>query len=546
MARTPLLQALVRLAHQCRAVDPLGDASQQADTPGTPATSLTRRRFLAGSAASAAGILLAPPPSSAAPPKRRSRVVIVGGGIAGLTAALRLHDLHVPCTVYECSGRLGGRMFSNSPVISGGDGYWSEGQVSEWCGELIDTGHQTMRALARRFHLDLDDLKAAEPKGSKEALFFEGEYYRTAPEDFAAIYAAVLKDAKAAGYPTTFQQHTPAGLALDALSVYDWIETRVPGGHSSKAGKLLDVAYTMEYGADTRDQSSLNLVYLLSGWGKKEVQLFGESDERFHVRGGNQRLPLEIAKSLPKGTVVTGQRLTAFARNPDGTVTLTFQSGAKSTQVEADRVILAIPFAVLRKLSLDHSGFDGRKRVAIRELGAGRSGKLLLQFDSRLWNADGPEGAGNGDSYTDLPYQGSWEATRAQPGKAGIIVAYTGGTAVARHPQRATFSTARDEVTATAADRLSKELDQVFPGLGAEYHGKANLSLPHLAPHFGCAYSYYRVGQYRRFAGYEKVRQGSIHFAGEHCSLEYQGFMEGGASEGLRAANEVARLVRRG
>jgi monoamine oxidase len=435
-------------------------------------------------------------------------------------------------------------MFSHSPAISGSSGYWDEGQVSEWCGELIDTGHQTMRALARRFHLALDDLKAAEPKGSKEALYFDGEHYVATPEDFAPVFAAVKKDARQAGYPTTYRQHTAAGLALDALSVYDWIETRVPGGHGSKVGKLLDVAYTMEYGADTRDQSSLNLVYLLSGWSKGDVLLFGESDERFHIRGGNQRLPLEIARFLPKGTVVTGHRLTAFSRNPDSTTTLTFQSAGKSSQVVADRVIFAVPFAVLRKLSLEHSGFDGRKRVAIQELGAGRNGKLMLQFHSRLWNSARPEGTGNGDSYSDLPYQGSWEATRAQPGKPGILVGYTGGAAVARHPRAGTFSTTKDEGTAAAAERLAKELDQVFPGLGAEYNGKAHLALPHLDANYGCSYSYYRVGQYRRFAGYEKVRQGNIHFAGEHCSLEYQGFMEGGASEGLRAANEVARLLR--
>ena len=28
-------------------------------------------------------------------------------------------------------------------------------------------------------------------------------------------------------------------------------------------------------------------------------------------------------------------------------------------------------------------------------------------------------------------------------------------------------------------------------------------------------------------------------FAGEHTSIDFQGFMEGGASEGVRAANEV-------
>lgn len=534
MARTPLFRTLLGLATAQRS-----EAREARSGAGT----LSRRQFLAGAALGTAGVLLDPPAVSAAPP--HARVAIVGAGIAGLTAALRLHDLRIPCTVYEATGRLGGRMFSSSPQLSGGSGYWADGQVTEWCGELIDTGHQTMRALAKRFHLTLDDLHAAETKGAREVLSFEGQYYRTVAEDFAPVYAAVQRDANQAGYPTTYREHTPAGLKLDALSIYDWIESRVPGGHQSKLGKLLDVAYTMEYGASTRDQSSLSLIYMLSGSGKSDVELFGESDERFHIRDGNQRLPVEIARYLPQGTVKTGHRLIRFAQEGDGSVTLVFQSAVKTHTVTADRVIFALPFAVLRKLSLDHSGFDGRKRVAIRELGAGRNGKLMLQFDSRLWTTEGPWGCGNGATYSDLPYQGSWEATRAQPGQCGILVGYTGGAAAGKYEQRSTYSTSRDPVTASAAESLAKDLDPVFPGLAEHYQGKAHLALPHLDPNYGCAYSYYRVGQYRRFAGYEKVRQGRIHFAGEHCSLDYQGFMEGGASEGLRAANEVARLVRR-
>ena len=64
-------------------------------------------------------------------------------------------------------------------------------------------------------------------------------------------------------------------------------------------------------------------------------------------------------------------------------------------------------------------------------------------------------------------------------------------------------------------------------------------SLPALDPNLGASYSYWRVGQYTSFAGYEKVRQGNVFFAGEHCSLEYQGYMEGGAAEGARAAKEI-------
>ncbi len=43
----------------------------------------------------------------------------------------------------------------------------------------------------------------------------------------------------------------------------------------------------------------------------------------------------------------------------------------------------------------------------------------------------------------------------------------------------------------------------------------------------------------RPLSTYEGVRQGNIHFAVEHCSTNFQGFMEGGASEGVRAASEI-------
>ena len=54
-----------------------------------------------------------------------------------------------------------------------------------------------------------------------------------------------------------------------------------------------------------------------------------------------------------------------------------------------------------------------------------------------------------------------------------------------------------------------------------------------------CSYSYFKIGQYETIAGYERVRQGNVFFAGEHCSFDFQGFMEGGAREGERAAVEM-------
>jgi monoamine oxidase len=43
--------------------------------------------------------------------------------------------------------------------------------------------------------------------------------------------------------------------------------------------------------------------------------------------------------------------------------------------------------------------------------------------------------------------------------------------------------------------------------------------------------------------GQQAEPMGRIHFAGEQCSSNFQGFMEGGAEEGQRAANEILALL---
>ena len=83
------------------------------------------------------------------------------------------------------------------------------------------------------------------------------------------------------------------------------------------------------------------------------------------------------------------------------------------------------------------------------------------------------------------------------------------------------------------------QIERVFPGLSSRWNGQATLSQWSNSPFTNGSYSYYPVGYPHQYAGYEAVRQGNIHFGGEHCSIDYQGYMEGGAVEGIRAADEV-------
>src|SRR5919197_5497343 len=161
-------------------------------------------------------------------------------------------------------------------------------------------------------------------------------------------------------------------------------------------------------------------MYLL-GFNTKpgNFSIYGKSDERYHIVGGNSKLPLAIASSLPSGSIHLGYRMTAIALANDGSIKLSFDNGST---VAADHVILCMSFSVLRTLDYKKAGFDRLKQTAITQLGSGINAKLNLQFDSRLWNKDGSTGS----IYTDLPLQSGWDVTRGQSGATGIFVEYPG------------------------------------------------------------------------------------------------------------------------
>jgi monoamine oxidase len=208
--------------------------------------------------------------------------------------------------------------------------------------------------------------------------------------------------------------------------------------------------------------------------------------------------------------------------------------------VVADQVVLTLPFAVLRTLDYSKAGFDSLKNTAIQDLGRGRNDKLQLQFRSRLWDGTGLwPGIGNGNSYADTGYQNTWDVTRAQSGASGILVDYTGGDVAGSFTPAIPYSDASDPAVAAYARTFLGQLEPVYPGITRLWNGKATLSVPALDPNLNLSYSYWRVGQYTAFSGYEKQRQGNVHFAGEHCSQDFEGFMEGGASEGVRAGGEI-------
>lgn len=455
-----------------------------------------------------------------------ARVAVVGAGLAGLTCAYRLKQAGIHATLYEANTRVGGRCWTRRTDFA-------EGQIAEHGGELIDQSHTRIRQLAQELRLPLDNLLAAEQNGTEPIYYFKGSRYTyaEATRDLKAIWQTLHRDVQEAGYPTLYNRSTPRGIALDAMSITDWLNEAVTGGVNSRLGQLLDVAYTIEYGAESEMQSALNLIYLLGYNSPGQFSLFGASDEKYHVRGGNDLIAATLATELGS-QVVTGSALVAVRENEAGSITLTFQGDSGMVEATADKVVFALPFSILRDVvDLSLANWSDLKMLAIEQLAMGTNSKLNVQFSKRHWRSLGY----NGESYADTGYQVTWEVTRGQAGQGGILVDFTGGDI------GNTFGTG---TPAERAQQFLAQVEPVFPGLTAKWNGRATIDYWPGNPFSRGSYPYWKVGQCTLFGGVEQEREGNAFFCGDHTSVDAQGYLEGAVETGERAAGEVLADLR--
>jgi monoamine oxidase len=473
--------------------------------------------------------------------RARERIAIVGAGIAGLVTARHLRDANIDATIYESSSRVGGRMHSERQ-------YWNDGQHTEWCGAMVDSTHLNIHRLARRFGQGLLDTHAGRPPHARDTCYLDGRYYSMADadRDFAKIYPILQSQLAQVASTPTYANATAPARRLDAMSMRDWIERYVPGSLSSQLGRLIAESYCNEYGRNIDELSALNLVLQLGTQRhyaeNHEMNVLGYSDQRFILANGSQALPEAIAASLSSGSMRFECKLLALRRTARGGYELRFdRRGAKET-VYADRVVLAIPFIALRALDYSGAGFDSAKVNAIENLGYGYHTKLHLQFDRRAWMRvphPWPEPT-TGQIWTTMRVQSALDYSLGQRGTDGLIEVFTAaGPAMLDTPAMPYARIADSDAVNWHVRSFFDQLDVIWPGVSSAWNGKATFGNAQVDPNILASYSCWLVGQGTTIAGHEATRQGRVHFAGEHTSVEYQGFMEGGAESGFRAAGEI-------
>src|SRR5438034_165839 len=192
---------------------------------------------------------------------------------------------------------------------------------------------------------------------------------------------------------------------------------------------------------------------------------------------------------------------------------------------------------------LDQTGIGSNTRFGRLMLansvsvGMGQSAKIHVQVQRKTWPALGYSGV----SYTDWnAYCVAWDDS-VPLGTSGpaILLGFPGGST----GQNVLTGAAHGKAPTKDVNWFLNQIEPVFPGTKAAYSGLAYEDHWSADPWHQGAYSYWRLGQYTGFSGYEGVQAGNVHFAGEHTDPEEQGFLNGAVSSGERAACEIMHQV---
>ncbi|MBC8124614.1 MAG: FAD-dependent oxidoreductase [Candidatus Kapabacteria bacterium] len=479
----------------------------------------SRRKFLQTSALAGAALTIPSFLSGCGRPSelnidRSVRVAVIGGGLAGLHAAWLLHNKGVSVDVYEASQRVGGRCLTAQNLLAAGT--WTE-----LGGEYIDSGHAEMFTLASTFGLELIDT-IEEQAGTSNTFYFHGQHYTMEDivREITPFLSRINDDVNRLPLSLRDLKDSPAQ-SLDSTSLESYFASL---GISGWIRSLLEVAFVTENGLELGEQSALNFITLLStDVSDGNFRAFGTSDERYVVKGGVQQITNRLAAPLQKA-IHTGHALTRIQHSGSRFV-LTLRKETTTINVLADHVVLALPFTMLRDVELDVELPKIKKR-AIDELRYGMNGKVMMGFDEPFWRQDDH----NGSILTDLPLQLVWDNTYLDDEKGAGLTMYYGGSM-----SRVIETMTKDQLASTMIEHLTT----IWPATQNARRGRVERMHWPTQQYVKASYSAYGPGQWTAFYGVEGESVGNLHFAGEHCSQQHKGYMNGAAETGRQAAEKI-------
>ncbi|MCY3623904.1 MAG: NAD(P)/FAD-dependent oxidoreductase [Gammaproteobacteria bacterium] len=447
---------------------------------------------------------------------RRRDVLVIGAGLAGLAAALRLQESGCDVEVLEAKSRAGGRIRS----IRRGDA------VEEAGGTTIGGGYRRVIDAAARYGEELIDATPMLAFFREQDLVLRGEIIRQSewpahpanpfpvpdkalmPWNFGRVLTARENPL---GEPGTWLN---SGSAHLDVSMHEWMTGLGLDNETVALGYGLNTSY----GHDAHDISAL-MMLARAAFSTAQRRQVPEGVVGYTVRGGAQRIPEAMARAL----VNEVQFDTAVTGIEDGSAEVSVHC-VDGTSYRADRVVCAVPFPALRRMTL-RPALVGRQAEAVAGLPSQPMTQFYFAARSDFWEHDG------------------FAPSLFTDGPAGMVAASRRG----ENPDLVTG------LTAWVMGRNALRLDNLEPERAAalvldgiesarpaargqlDYIGRQSWASD---PFAGGGWAYFRPGQITRFGSNMSAPHGRIHFCGEHLARIDRG-MEGAMESGERAAEEI-------
>ncbi len=439
------------------------------------------------------------------------QVLVVGAGLAGLAAAYELEGAGYGVTVLEARSRPGGRVRTYRDPFA-------DGLYAEMGAEYVDASDTHAHFYCRKFGLEI-----------RTAKLYDGIYLRDRRIRMQALkdgtvglpYEGARKGqlfGQEAAYTRRLVEmiedpdNLPAKIeALDAQSVSRLL---LAEGAPPDIVELYTYLNATESTARPHEMSALAMVLSHHG-----ASGFNEDVDEGRIFGGNDQLPKAFARAISE-RIRYNCPVRKIAHHASG-VEISFEEGGVLRTLTAPRLVLALPFKVLRDLEITPR-LSAEKMRVINSLAYGHVMKVAMQYRSRFWNQPGSLGQ---RVFTDTPLRRVYDMSIDQPGPRGILMSFTSGADAEKLGVMSAEERRRAALQATSS---------IWPE-APEYWENAAIKYWNEDPWVRGSYSFLGVGQ-RGFREIARQSEGPIHFAGEHTETAS---MNGAIRSGVRVAAEI-------
>jgi monoamine oxidase len=444
--------------------------------------------------------------------KPTRKIVVIGAGLAGLCAAYELDGLGYDVTVYEARDRFGGRVQSIGNFV--------DGKIAEGGAELIGSNHPLWNSYKHHFNLSFSDvLEYGNSPFVLKGTTLTAEQSKDLTDEMEKQFKLLTNLAESIIDP--FEPWTNRNAkALDNISIGEWISR---AKCSPLCRHAISVMLAADNGIPTNQQSLLAILAMVKGGG---LDRYWTDTELFRCRGGNQTLAERFASQLNQkdGTVCKNSPVESIS--PSGTRVSLKVKGIEAP-VEADDVILAVPPSVWYTINVER--FPELAARLSKSPKMGSNVKYLMRFEKRFWK----EFASSPTLSEDGPVDLTWETTEEFKDNDGdfVMVAFSG-------------SIDAEECAAWADDERKAKyigaMQNPYPGIGQQIRKTEFMNWPS-QDWTKASYYFPRRNEVTEWGPFWRAGYGGwLHFAGEHTSYAFMGYMEGALSSGYRLARRLA------